>query len=215
MGATSRTRDRIVAAAADLFHRHGFQATSLAKVQERADVRGGSLYYFFRSKEELLEAALERYFELLDPTIIDPAFAGSEEPIERVFLVLDQYRATLLATDFALGCPIGNLAIEMVDSGAEVRERLKRDFDLWAQRIEGCLEAASDRLPAEIDRTRLAGFVLAVMEGAVLLARGEGDIKPFDDAIAQLRDYFDRLTGEVPPRRRRSRVPKSRTSAAR
>jgi len=212
MGAIPRTRDRIVTAAADLFHRHGFQATSLAKIQERADVRGGSLYYFFRSKEELLQAVLERYCDLLDATIIDPAFVGSEDPIERVFLILDRYRATLLATDFALGCPIGNLAIEMVDSGAEVRERLKGDFELWAQRIEGCLEAASDRLPEEVDRTRLAGFVLAVMEGAILLARGHGEIKPFDDAIAQLRDYFDRLTGAVEPRRRRPRVAKTMTS---
>ena len=50
------------------------------------------------------------------------------------------------------------------------------------------------------------------MEGAVLLARGHGGIEPFDDAISQLGDYFDRLTGAVAPKRRRPRGPKTRTS---
>ena len=187
------TRERIVEAVSGLLHAQGFPGTSLAAVQERAEVHGGSIYHFFRSKERLLEATLERYSELLDPRIMDPAFAGSEDPIERVFRVLDRYRASLLETDFALGCPIGNLALEMVDCGPEVRRRLAEDFELWARRIEGCLEAAADRLPADVDRGRLAGFVLAVMEGAVLLARGHRDIAPFDGAVAQLRDYFGRL----------------------
>ena len=170
-------------------------------VQQQADVRGGSLYYFFRTKEELLEAALERYAEILDPQVMDPAFAGSEDPIERVFRVLDRYRATLVETDFALGCPIGNLAIEMVDSGPEVRERLAADFALWAARIEACLDGAEERLPPEVDRSQLAGFVLTVMEGAVLVARGQRDLGPFDGAVAQLRDYFARMTAPTSRRK--------------
>jgi len=194
----SETRQRIVAAATELFHRHGFQATSLAAIQQHADVRGGSLYYFFRTKEELLQVTLERYSEILDEAIMDPAFAGAEDPIERVFEVLGQYRSMLVATDFALGCPIGNLAVEMVECGPEIREGLIGDFDLWSRKIEACLDAATDRLPPGVDRTRLAGFVLVVMEGAVLVARGRREIKPFDDAVAQLRDYFDRLTAATP-----------------
>lgn len=187
------TRDRIVDAAAELFHRQGFRGTSLLEVQRQADVRGGSLYYFFKTKEDLLEAALERYSTLLDPTIIDPAFARSDDPIERVFLVLGQYRRLLLDTDFAVGCPIGNLAIEMADATEEVRTGLASDFRLWARRIEGCLDRAAERLPPDVDRSRLATFVLTTMEGAVLLARGHRAIDPFDDAVHQLRDYFDRL----------------------
>ena len=167
-------------------------------VQERADVRGGSLYYFFRTKEELLRAALERYSEILDPAIMNPAFASSEDPIERVFAVLDQYRSSLLETDFALGCPIGNLAIEMVECGPEIRQGLISDFGLWSRRIEACLDDAAERLPADCDNARLARFVLVVMEGAVLVARGHHDIGPFDDAVAQLRDYVTRLTGQHP-----------------
>ena len=50
-----------------------------------------------------------------------------------------------------------------------------------------------DRLPETLDREQLALFVLTTMEGAVMLARSYKDIAPYDAAVTQLRDYFDRL----------------------
>lgn len=190
----SPTRERIVDRAAELFHRRGVHGTSLADVQRAADVRPGSLYHFFKSKEELVCAALERYAELLDPMVMAPAFAETPDPLERVLAVLGRYRQLLLETDFELGCPIGNLAVELAPAGPEVRRRLDADFDLWAAAIEECLRAAGDRLPPEVDPRRLSRFVLTTMEGAVLVARGRRQIAPLDDAIAHLGDYLRRLT---------------------
>jgi AcrR family transcriptional regulator len=198
MAIGSATRGRIVDSAAALFHEKGYTATSLALVADRAGVRGGSLYHFFRTKEELLGAALGRYGELLGPIILAPAFAGSVDPLERIFLVLGRYRELLLETDFGLGCPIGKIASEMAEVGPELVARIVANFDLWAGAIERCLDDAAHQLPPNLDRRRLARFVLTVMEGAVLLARGHRDIRPFDDAVAELKDHFHRL---APPAR--------------
>ena len=159
------------------------------------DVGYGQLAHELRVDERVvvMERVNARYLpadaipEPCDLVTIDVSFIGLGKIVPALL------PASLLETDFALGCPIGNLALEMVDCGPEVRRRRAEDFELWARRIEGCLEAAADRLPADVDRGRLAGFVLAVMEGAVLLARGHRDIAPFDGAVAQLRDYFGRL----------------------
>ena len=59
--------------------------------------------------------------------------------------------------------------------------------------IEQCLGEAADRLPESVDRNQLALFVLTTMEGAVMLARAYQNIDPYDAAVTQLRDYFDRL----------------------
>ena len=52
------TRDRLIEAARELFYVHGYEATSIAEVLEKADVNSGSLYYYFSGKEELLLAVL-------------------------------------------------------------------------------------------------------------------------------------------------------------
>ncbi|RIK62404.1 MAG: TetR/AcrR family transcriptional regulator [Planctomycetota bacterium] len=186
---------KIVEAARELFHVQGFHATSMADILKKSGVNSGSLYYFFKSKDDLLLAVLDLYVDLLRPAVMDAAFATTDDPIERVFAVLAGYREMLVMTGCTLGCPIGNLALELGDSKPDVRAKIALNFTNWCRAIEQCLREADDRLPADLDRERLSRFVLTVMEGGIMQARGHRDVKPYDDAVAQLRDYFDRLLG--------------------
>lgn len=196
MPVKSDTREKIVEAARELFHVQGFHATSLAEIFQKAGVNSGSLYYFFKSKDELLLAVLDAYVGLLWPAVMEPAFRKTDDPIERVFSVLAGYRQMLMQTGCTLGCPIGNLALELGDTKPDVREKIALNFANWCKAIESCLDAAADRLPADVDRARLSRFVLTVMEGGIMQARGHRDIRPYDDGVAQLRDYFDRLLAQ-------------------
>src|SRR5215831_17870866 len=105
------TRDKLVQAARNLFWEQGYAATGIAQILKTAGVNSGSLYYFFPTKEDLLLAVLDWYTENLHTMVLDPVTARVEDPIERVFGVLDGYRQLLLATDFSKGCPIGNLSL--------------------------------------------------------------------------------------------------------
>jgi TetR/AcrR family transcriptional repressor of nem operon len=190
---TADTRDRLIEAARELFYLQGFEATSVAEILEKADVRSGSLYYHFSSKEDLLLAVLEKYKELLWPMVIEPVFQRTKDPIARVFGVLEGYRKGLLYTNFTGGCPIGNLALELSDHHPAAREKIAENFEGWRAAIHRCFEEAGDRLPTGVDRDALATFVLTVMEGAVMQARAHGSIAPFDASMAMLRDYISRL----------------------
>jgi len=186
------TRDRLVEAARGLFLAKGYEATAIAEILEAANVRSGSLYYFFKTKEALLLAVLDRYVELLHPAVIDPVFARVEKPIDRIFAVLDGYRQMLTVTECRQGCPIGNLALEMSERSEAIREKIALNFENWRKIIRQCLFDAGTQLPADVDRDKLATFVLAVMEGGVMQARAQRRLEPFDASVAMLRDYFER-----------------------
>lgn len=72
----ARTRAAIVQAATDLFHRQGYEETSIQQIAELADTGVGTLYGYFASKEEILrevlksrsDAALLTYFAAIDET---------------------------------------------------------------------------------------------------------------------------------------------------
>jgi TetR/AcrR family transcriptional regulator, transcriptional repressor for nem operon len=192
------TRARIVDAARDLFYDHGYHATSLATIQRRAGVHGGSLYHFFKTKEELLVAVLESYRAMLRPLVIEPAFATTDDPLERVFAVLAGYRRMLAETDCRAGCPIGNLANELPDAGGRVQELITANFESWCAAIESVL-AEVPGLPEEIDLGELSRFVLTIMEGAVLQARGRRSLRAYDEAVDQLRMLLDRLLARDRP----------------
>ena len=190
------TRGKLVEAARRLFWEGGYEATSLQDVVRRARVKSGSLYYFFRTKEDLLLAVLDNYMDLLWPALIEPAFGRTADPIERIFSILNGYREGLIYTGFTHGCPIGNLALEVSDEYPRAREKIAGNFEGWRKWIRKCLDEAAHRLPRGTDGERMAMFVLTVMEGAVMQARAHHSLEPFDASIAELRQYFDRLLEE-------------------
>lgn len=191
--APGETRERIIDAARRLFHEQGYHATGVSTILREADVRSGSLYYFFDSKEALLLGVLEWYLEHLRPIVLEPAEAATPDGVERVFALLNWYRTGLGRAGCTLGCPIGNLALELGDNLPAVRALIHQNFQNWAGGVERWLIDAGDRLPTWTDRAGLARFVLTVMEGAIMQSRAAGSLEPFDQSVAQLRAYFDAL----------------------
>jgi TetR/AcrR family transcriptional repressor of nem operon len=198
------TRERLLEAAARLFHEQGFHATGVATILREAGVLAGSMYHYFPSKEDLLVAVLERYQRLLRPEVMDRAEALTADPIERVFGLLGLYRFGLVMTGSNLGCPIGNLALEIGDSSPAARAVVDANFRGWTTHVKGWLTEASRRFPPGTDFDGLATLVLTVMEGAVMQARARKSLEPFDASVAELRRYFDLLQAldRAPPHSR-------------
>lgn len=196
MPSRGKTREHLLATAASLFHRQGFAATGMAQILEQSAAGSGSLYHFFKNKEDLLQGVLDRYAERFESEIAAPA-REHEDPIDRLFAILSFYSRMLEQTDCKLGCPVGNLAGELADSHDSVREGLARLFELWRSEIKDCLDAARDRFPSETDTEAIAMLVLSVMEGGVMQARVERSLRPFENSVAMLRDYIDRLQAQA------------------
>jgi TetR/AcrR family transcriptional regulator, transcriptional repressor for nem operon len=189
----SDTRNRILMTAMELFWEKGFNSTSVSDILSRSQVHSGSLYHFFPGKQDVLIGVLEFYRDGIDENLLAPVWDGVTDPIERIFALLGGYRLQLVLTDCNYGCPIGNLALEIHEPDPKIRELLAANFSNWSRAIEGCLEAAGDRLGADIDRKALAEFVLTVMEGAVMQSRTYRELGHFDRNIAVLRTHFDML----------------------
>src|SRR5919112_4226764 len=93
------TRDRIIAAAMELFWEKGFGSTSISDILARADVNSGSLYHFFPGKQDLLVAVLDSYRDGIRPMLLEPAWEGVDDPIERIFALLAKYRRLIVDTE--------------------------------------------------------------------------------------------------------------------
>lgn len=197
--AAAGTRSRLVDAAMRLFWEKGFASTSVADVLKAAGANSGSLYHFFPGKQDLLLAVLDRYRDGIHEQLLDPAWQGIDDPIEKVFALLARYRQGIVQTECTYGCPIGSLALEIHEPDPPVRAALAANFDAWTGAVEACLREAGARLPLALDRRGLAQFVLTAMEGGVMQARTHRDVAYFDTSVLQLRRYFDCLQRVADP----------------
>jgi TetR/AcrR family transcriptional regulator, transcriptional repressor for nem operon len=187
------SRTRIIQAAMELFWLKGYGSTSIADILSRSQVNSGSLYYFFPGKQDVLIAVLEAYRDGIGPMLLEPAWSGVDDPVERVFALLASYRRALVETDCTYGCPIGSLALELHEPDPPVRDLLAANFTAWVAAVEGCLRGGAERFPGNTDFRALAELALNVMEGGVMQARTFRDVAHFDRGIKQLRMHIDAL----------------------
>ena len=191
------TRLRILLAAMDLFSEKGYGSTSISDILSRSQANSGSLYHFFPGKQDVLVGVLELYRDGIHQMLLEPAWQGVEDPIDRIFALLNRYRAALLESECLYGCPIGSLALELHEPDPPVRALLAENFTGWTRAIGGCLEAGAGRLPRGTDIQGLAEFILTTMEGGVMQARTHRDIAYFDRSIAQLRHHMALLAASA------------------
>lgn len=189
------TRRRILLTAMELFAAKGYGSTSVSDILSRSQANSGSLYHFFPGKQDVLIGVLEMYRDGIQEMLLDPAWRGVEDPVERIFALLAAYRGMLLESDCLYGCPIGSLALEIHEPDPPVRELLAQNFTNWTVAIQGCLDDAG--LPGGVDRKGLAEFILTTMEGAVMQARTHREIGYFDRSIEQLRQHMALLTAKA------------------
>jgi len=196
MAKSSDTRERLVNSALYLFWERGFAGTSMSDLLAHAQVNSGSFYHFFESKEALLRAVLETYLGALRPMVVDPAFATNAEPMGRIFAILAGYRERILQTECRYGCPLGRLALEIDPENGPAHELIAENFRGWICAIRECVDQMKDQLPPNTDAEALSTYVLAVMEGGVMISRSSRSVEPFDRAVAQLHEHFRLLLGQ-------------------
>ncbi len=183
-------RTQIVDAAAHLIGQRGYAPTSVEDVIREAGLSGKShFYHYFRSKEELGYAVLSRQFERFAERGLAILREPMIDPLERLALFIDTLVALQIARGFAGGSPFGSLAAELADAHEGFRKRIELVFARWSAQLQSLLWEARPQLHDEVDTGRLARFVIATLEGALLMSRVDRDPAALQGIAHDLRRF--------------------------
>ena len=189
------TRQRIIAGARDLIYSRSYAGVGVAEICERAEVRKGSFYHFFPSKQALSLAVIDDLRTIMEDRVLIPAFARDLPPLQRlrrfVEALYEFQRDTSASTGRLLGCPFGNLALELATSDEVIRRKLAAVFAGIEARFEQVLtEARAAGAIDEVDILATAKAMLAYIEGVLLMAKTTNDpdvIRRLGSAFAEIR----------------------------
>ena len=187
------TRERLITTAAELFWRQGYSQTGVNEIIQQAKATSGSFYHFFPTKEDLLLAVVNHVAGVFETEVFDPAYDETGDAVDRLFTILENYRRLLLESGFTFASPMGSLAAEVSENHPPVRARLAEIQTAWTERIQQLLTDSGEPLPGGVDHAAVAGFVISVVEGAVLQARVARSLDPFDASLEELRNYLGLL----------------------
>jgi TetR/AcrR family transcriptional regulator, transcriptional repressor for nem operon len=182
-------RDRLIAGARETIYRQGVKATTIADIAEASDVPVGNVYYYFKSKDELVGAAIDAY---------------AQESRERLSWLEQQHRTPrarlkvlvrLLASQpdrVALyGCPRGSLCSELDKQDNDLAQACRELMHTPIDWIEQQFKAMGRR-----DARDLAFALLASYEGMALLANTFRDPELMVREGRRLERWIDSLARE-------------------
>jgi AcrR family transcriptional regulator len=187
------TRLRLVEAAAHLMHVNGVAATSVDDVLEAAGAGKSQFYHAFESKDALVAAVLE--FQAASGEEEQAALFRAHPGWEGIRAWFDAIVASQTRARYAGGCPVGSMAAEMADRDPVLRRRLKSAFQRKRNAVHRHLAAlqATGGLRAEADADALANFVMAALQGGLLLGSTYRNGTPLAHAVeaawAHLRSF--------------------------
>lgn len=199
MGRTD-ARDRLLQAAIDLIWASSYGAVSVDAICERADVRKGSFYHFFASKDELVVAALDAHWATRRP-FLDEIFSASRPPLERLARYFDYVveRQTSIKASYGrvLGCFHHSVGSECVQRPAEIASKAQEIIVALRRYLETALrDAQAAGLVPPGDPAVAAKNLFAYIEGALAQARVHDDL----DVLRRIPDTAFALVRANPPR---------------
>jgi TetR/AcrR family transcriptional repressor of nem operon len=182
------TKNRIVETAQLLFHLQGFSNTSMDDIIKKSEVKKGNLYFYFRSKDELGYAVLDRCTEDFMQRYLGLASKPGRS-LEKIYGMLNQMEQGLREKNCRGGCLFGNFAIEMSDIHEGFRKRVEKVFDVWTVQFQEVLDGAKQKgeINRSINTRALAQLLVAAIEGATMLAKTKKDPKAFRSCTRSLR----------------------------
>jgi len=183
MVSTTDPRERLVLAAAKLIHKQGFARTTLADIADAAKVALGSVYYYFRSKDDIAAAIVAKRVADIDQLLIKKSqFPDPRSRLEALIQVWVEDRET----DARYGCPIGSLCYEL----AKGRGALSHHAGLPIRAlIDWCTEQFR-ALGYKKEAHAMALHLVSALQGISLVANSLGEPSAITREAAYLRSWL-------------------------
>ncbi len=189
------TREEIIRKGAELIHAQGFNATGLQQILQVAGIPQGSFYFYFKSKEDFGLEVID-YFDAMISGILTHYLSDKKiPPIQRMEKLFEFFETSFQENGNALGCPIGNLSLELAGTNERLRVHLKDVIEVLIAQIESCLEEGKrdGAIPSALKTYDTARLIFYGFEGAILHMKVTKNTEPFRAFRGCLTGYFENI----------------------
>jgi AcrR family transcriptional regulator len=179
-------RDQIIYAAIRLYSQRGIHNVSMNEIAARVGITKPAVYYYFRSKEALIEAVVEMYYFGYLQKQINLQDRSDLQPIDRLKgafqLSADDFSAwnRRLSEDEMERYSFDMITVEAIAQYPQIAEKLKALSERWAQAVVKTVSEGKKRgeISSEVSTENAALSMIAMVEGSYFLCYDMEDLDP-------------------------------------
>lgn len=191
---------KLIDAAVKLVLKQGYSATTVDQICAEAGVTKGSFFHYFSSKEDICFAAMNTWSGYWRGILDEAKFEELEDPLDRVYRLLDTMQAAYLNSPGGVGCVVGTVAQELSSPNDKFRDVCLGHFQDWVTFAAGLLRDAKAARPPKVDfdPEELAWWLHSFVQGTLLIARSKQEPEFIVANIRHCRAYIEHLFGGTP-----------------
>lgn len=177
MGRISESKEKLIKSSIELITQKSFSSVGVQQLCDHAGVKKGSFYHFFDSKQELIIESLDVVWSDFKNSILDPIKekdCSLEEKLDLLFQKFYEHnKDSKSCKGCVIGCPLGNLALEMSTLDETIRKKVEDLFNRWVEFFEEILQRAKNNkeIPENVDSKATAKSIVAYIEGIFLIGK--------------------------------------------
>jgi AcrR family transcriptional regulator len=192
---TDLTRDKLLQAAFNEIHLHGFQAASIANILRDTGLTKGALYHHFPTKQELGLAVIKEVVSNQLDLMIFQRMRESTQPVQTLLQIIDESRKQTELEAISLGCPLNNLMQEMSPLDKDFQNCLNSILSVWQSAVEDALRGGQKTgvVRRDVDCHASALFIVSAWEGCIGISKSQQSLKNFSLCMKQLHGYVQGL----------------------
>lgn len=191
----SATKQKLLDTSTQLMMSKGYNATTVEEVCKIADVTKGAFFHYFKTKEDLGVNVLNAYWQNRQRQFSEAQWMNVDHPHEKIHQFLMTIADIFMNDANGCTCLAGSFALELANTNSLFRELVSDLFAEWAQQIKPILQQAKALAPSPdaVDVDLLADYIIAVIEGALILALARQDRSVIAQQLHVLNGHLQRI----------------------
>lgn len=187
MNNAENTKENIIRASSVLFNKKGYSGSSISAIMDATGLKKGGIYNHFSGKEEIAFQAFDYSFKKVS-RIVYKETMKSNDPISRIQNMFEAFKKLALDSPIEGGCPVMNTSIESDDTNPRLQKRVREAMKQWQDFLTRLLKEAQKegKLSVELDSMDTSDFIIASLEGGIMMSKMFEDPKYMNTIISNL-----------------------------
>ena len=186
------SRDRLLAAAIDVIRKKGYSATRIEDICDAAGVTKGSFFHHFATKDDLALAATAAWNDMAEAHFGASGYRALADPRDRLLAYVDLRKAILVGDVWGTTCLLGTMLQDTYLTHPDLGIACAAGIDLHIATLIPDADAAIAEYEMSGGWTgrSLADHIQAVVQGALVLAKADGNFIRALNSFDHLHDYI-------------------------
>ncbi len=166
---------RLLDSAERMFWNNGHRASSLDKIANVAGQSKGAVFHYFRNKKDITSQVLRKYAQEQIFGPLDKHFFQAEDKKKALIAWATSIYEGYTQENYAGGCLLGNMALELADSDEDIRLEMASIFLEWENKMTGYLRDPQTSGEAVMEARQFARLIIATLQGITMTIKVHKD----------------------------------------